>query len=81
LTQQVQRARLTGTQIRYVHRLAWESQFPNHDRPLTEVDPVSRRERYLMAEALGLHDGPVPEELAYRDRRRNNRFGLPAESG
>ncbi|OBK87380.1 hypothetical protein A5649_17735 [Mycolicibacter heraklionensis] len=56
LTQQVQRTRLTGTQIRYVHRQAWESQFPDHDRPLTEVDPVSRRERYLMAEALGLHD-------------------------
>ena len=29
LTQQLQRTRLTGTQIRYVHQLAWESQFPD----------------------------------------------------
>ena len=56
LTQQAQRTRMTGTQIRYVHQLAWESQFPDHDQPLADLDPTARRERYLMAEALGLDE-------------------------
>ncbi|MEB3071088.1 3'-5' exonuclease [[Mycobacterium] vasticus] len=54
MARQVQRTRLTGTQIRYTHQLAWESQFPDHERPLIELDSLSRRERYLMADALGL---------------------------
>lgn len=56
LTQQVQRTRLTGTQIWYTHQLAWESQFPDRETPTAELDPNERRERYLMAEGLGLTD-------------------------
>lgn len=56
LTRQVQRTRLTGTQIGYIHQLAWESQFPDRQTPTSELDTSERRERYLMAEALGLTD-------------------------
>lgn len=69
LIQQVQRTRLTGTQIRYVHELAWQSQFPDYQKSTSELDPAERSERYLMAEALGLTElaeeiGAVMAELA-----------------
>lgn len=68
LIQQVQRSRLTGTQIRYVHQLAWQSQFQDYQKPTSELDPAERSERYLMAEALGLTElakeiGAVMDEL------------------
>ena len=53
LTEQVQRTRLTGTQIRDLHREAWETIFPGGWAGLS---PVERLEVYLLADALGLPD-------------------------
>ena len=57
LSQQARRTRLTGTQLRDLHRQAWEATFPNEkDADWTGLAPVRRREMYLLADALGLPD-------------------------
>lgn len=53
MTEQVQRTRLTGTQIRDLHREAWQTIFPGD---WVGLSPVERREAYLLADALGLPD-------------------------
>lgn len=53
LTQQAQLTRLTGTQLRELHRQAWQTLFPSA-ADWSALDPVSRREAYLLADSLGL---------------------------
>lgn len=48
---------LTGTQLRQLHRRAWDTAFNNEkDVPWTALTPVRRREMFLLADALGLTD-------------------------
>jgi len=55
LTLHARRTRLTGTQLRDIHRQAWDSTFPEaKDAAWAELSPVRRREMYLLADALGL---------------------------
>jgi DNA polymerase-3 subunit epsilon len=57
LTRQARRTRLTGTQLRDIHRQAWEATFPDEQSvDWTDLPPVRRREMYLLADALGLSD-------------------------
>jgi DNA polymerase-3 subunit epsilon len=57
LSRQARRTRLTGTQLRSLHRDAWLSAFGQHaDDDWTKLDPVLRREMWLLADALGLSD-------------------------
>jgi DNA polymerase-3 subunit epsilon len=57
LTLQARRTRLTGTQLRDIHRQAWDATFPDEKSiDWTDLSPVRRREMYLLADALGLSD-------------------------
>jgi DNA polymerase-3 subunit epsilon len=57
LTAQACRTRLTGSQIRELHRQAWQATFPEEkDADAMTLSPVRRREMYLLADALGLTD-------------------------
>lgn len=57
LTLQARRTRLTGTQLREIHRQAWDATFPDaKDATWAGLSPVRRREMYLLADALGLPD-------------------------
>ncbi|WP_431240853.1 3'-5' exonuclease [Mycolicibacterium aichiense] len=57
LTRQACLTRLTGPQLRALHRQAWELAFPeDKDDDWTSLTPTKRREMYLLAEALGLDD-------------------------
>lgn len=60
LTRQARRTRLTGSQLRGLHRQAWDEAFLDvKETDWAQLEPVRRREMYLLAEALGL------PELAY----------------
>lgn len=55
LTQQARRTRLTGTQLRKLHRHAWDATFhDSKETPWAAQKPSRRREMYLLADALGL---------------------------
>jgi DNA polymerase-3 subunit epsilon len=57
LSAQARRTRLTGTQLRSLHRDAWQSAFGEDARSdWAKLDPVRRREMWLLADALGLSD-------------------------
>ncbi len=57
LTRQARRTLLTGTQLRDIHRQAWDATFPDEKGvDWTDLSPVRRREMYLLANALGLSD-------------------------
>jgi DNA polymerase III epsilon subunit-like protein len=48
---------LTGSQLRQLHRQAWDTAFTNQkDVPWSSLTPVRRREMFLLADALGLAD-------------------------
>lgn len=90
LTAQVQRTQFTGTQIRELHSQAWNSTFPG-DNDWFALDQTSRRERYLLADALGLtalaeeiHAAIVanvePEPSAKARYLRGTRIGIAGDS-
>jgi len=55
LTRQARRTRLTGTQLRELHRNAWEATYPDaEEADWHALSPAQRREMYLLADALGL---------------------------
>jgi DNA polymerase III epsilon subunit-like protein len=55
LTRQARRTRLTGSQLRRLHRRAWDEAFLDvKNMDWASLEPVRRREMYLLAEALGL---------------------------
>ncbi|WP_079922189.1 exonuclease domain-containing protein [Mycobacterium sp. AT1] len=55
LTDQACRTRLTGNQLRDLHREAWDTTFRDErDADWTVLSPVRRREMFLLADALGL---------------------------
>lgn len=57
LTTQARRTRLNGTQLRELHRQAWDTTFPAAKNAVwTDLSAVDRREMYLLADALGLSD-------------------------
>ena len=57
LTRQACLTRLTGPQLRALHRQAWESAFPeDRDADWASLTPTKRREMFLLAEALGLDE-------------------------
>ncbi|CCK65285.1 PolC-type DNA polymerase III [Mycobacterium canetti] len=57
LSTQARRTRLNGTQLRSLHREAWQSAFgEDADKDWTKLDPVRRREMWLLADSLGLSD-------------------------
>lgn len=57
LTHQARRTRLTGPQLRELHRKAWDATYPvDKDADWHELAPVQRREMYLLADSLGLSD-------------------------
>jgi DNA polymerase III subunit epsilon len=57
LSSQARRTRVTGTQLRALHRDAWLSTFGEDAHgDWTTLSPVRRREMWLLADALGLSD-------------------------
>ncbi|MEH3141160.1 MAG: DUF4236 domain-containing protein [Mycobacterium kyogaense] len=57
LTRQARRTRLTGSQLRGLHRQGWDEAFVDvKETNWALLEPVRRREMYLLAEALGLPD-------------------------
>lgn len=57
LSAQARRTRLSGTQLRSLHREAWKSAFgEDADTDWAKLDSVRRREMWLLADALGLPD-------------------------
>ncbi|BBZ24314.1 DUF4236 domain-containing protein [Mycolicibacter hiberniae] len=63
LTDQARLTRLTGTQLRQLHRKSWEAAFPDHSSDWTALSATARKEMYLLADALGLTD--LAEELRH----------------
>jgi DNA polymerase-3 subunit epsilon len=57
LSDQAFKTGLNGSQIRDLHRQAWQNTFPDErDVDWTTLAPVRRREMYLLADSLGLTD-------------------------
>jgi DNA polymerase III epsilon subunit-like protein len=57
LLKQARLTRVTGTQLRELHRNAWDAAFPEEaSADWTTLTPLRRREMFLLAEALGLND-------------------------
>ena len=57
LLKQARLTRVTGTQLRELHRNAWDAAFPEEaSADWTTLTPLRRREMFLLAEALGLTD-------------------------
>ena len=90
LTAQVQRTQLSGTQIRELNSQAWHYTFPGNNDWFA-IDQASRRERYHLADALGLTEladkihaaivANVEPEPSAKDRYlRGTRIGIAGES-
>lgn len=55
LLKQARLTRVTGTQLRELHRNAWNAEFPEEaSAGWTTLTPLRRREMFLLAEGLGL---------------------------
>ncbi|OBJ42538.1 hypothetical protein A5630_20720 [Mycolicibacterium mucogenicum] len=55
LTKQARLTRLTGTQLRALHQLAWDNTYPDaKTADWASFTPTQRREMFLLADALGL---------------------------